>query len=113
MEKNKYMRERLFYQREQQIVLYEEANRKYHECDTEVKDNLIKTAKTICQPDDEEFKRQLESRQIDYQDLVTDIKEHISEIQAQNYANHWTNIRNQHNDFLADLRKKKAEQDAG
>jgi len=66
MEKNKYMRERLFYQRENQLVLYEEANKKYHKCEDEVKDNLIKMAKVICQPNEKEFTQVLESYQLDF-----------------------------------------------
>ena len=41
------MRERLYYQREGQPVLYEEANRNYNNCHAEISDNLIKQAKTI------------------------------------------------------------------
>lgn len=66
MEKNKYMRERLFYQRENQIVLYEEANAKYHKCQDVITDNLVKQAKTIVKPDEAEFTRYLESEKIDY-----------------------------------------------
>ena len=42
LEKNKYMRERIYYQKEQQTVLYEKANAKYHNCRDEVTDNLVK-----------------------------------------------------------------------
>ncbi len=98
MEKNKYMRERLFYQRENQIVLYEEANKKYHECEDEVKDNLIKMAKTICKPNEADFLQYLDSYQLDYTDaaIVGDISQRISETQAKNFANLWTDLRNQH-----------------
>ena len=95
MEKNKYMRERLFFQRENQIVLYEEANKKYHECEDEVKDNLIKMAKTICKPNEMDFLQYLDSYQLDYTDaaVVGDISKRISETQAKNFANLWTNLR--------------------
>ena len=36
------MRERIFYQREGQVVMYEEANKAYNGCDKEVRDNLVK-----------------------------------------------------------------------
>jgi hypothetical protein len=36
LEKNKYMRERIFYQREGQMVMYEEANKAYNNCENEV-----------------------------------------------------------------------------
>ena len=49
------MRERIFYQREGQMVMYEEANKSYNNCEEEVKDNLVKQAKTICQPSKEDF----------------------------------------------------------
>jgi CHAT domain-containing protein len=99
MEKNKYMRERLFYQRENQIVLYEEANKKYHDCENEVKDNLIKMAKTICQPNETDFIKYLDSFKLDYTNaaVVGNIGEQISERQAQNFANIWSDIQNNHN----------------
>ena len=48
LEKNKYMRERIFFQREGQLVLYDQANKAYHNAQAEVTDNLVKQAKTIC-----------------------------------------------------------------
>jgi hypothetical protein len=106
MQKNKYMRERLFYQRENQIVLYEEANKKYHECEDEVKDNLIKMAKTICKPDEAEFADFLDQYQLDYSDagVVGNIGERISHGQATNFANKWTELRNKHQEQLNRLR---------
>jgi hypothetical protein len=111
MEKNKYMRERLFYQRENQIVLYEEANKKYHECEDEVKDNLIKMAKTICTPNEEEFTNYLSSFQIDYTDvgIVGDISKRITKLQAQEYADHWTKLQTDHNAELNRLERLKNE----
>ena len=80
LEKNKYMRERLFYQRENKIVMYEEANRKYHSCEDEQKDNLTKTAKTICKPNEELFHKFLAVNNLDYEDasVTGDIKLRIS-----------------------------------
>jgi len=85
LEKNKYMRERLYYQREGHIVLYEEANRKYHNCDEEITDNLCKQAITVCKPDVKVFDEKLKVYQIDFDDeaFAGDIKERISEYQAQ------------------------------
>ena len=51
------MRERIFYQREGQMVMYEEANKSYNNCEGEVKDNLVKQAKTICNPSKEDFEK--------------------------------------------------------
>ena len=77
LEKNKYMRERLFYQREGQIVMYEEANRNYHKCDEEVTDNLVKQAITVVKPELKEFEERLKAYKIDFDDdaFAGDIKE--------------------------------------
>ena len=48
LEKNKYMRERIYYQKEQKMVLYNKANAKYQNCRDDVTDNLVKMATTIC-----------------------------------------------------------------
>jgi len=42
MEKNKYMRERVYYQRNNEIAMYEAANKAYLNCRKDVEDNLIK-----------------------------------------------------------------------
>jgi hypothetical protein len=42
LEKNKYMRERIFYRNEGQAVLLAEANKNYNNCHKEVEDNLVK-----------------------------------------------------------------------
>jgi hypothetical protein len=42
MEKNKYMRERIFYQRNNEHGMYEESNRLYNACEEIIKDNLFK-----------------------------------------------------------------------
>ena len=63
--KNKYMRERLYYQRENKIVLYEEANSKYHKCEDEIQDNFIKQAKTILKPNETKFKHFLDQENLD------------------------------------------------
>lgn len=55
LEKNKYMRERIYYQNAGHVVLYEQANTRYKLCRDEVTDNLVKQAKTICKPTPEEF----------------------------------------------------------
>merc|ERR1711937_284085 len=55
MEKNKYMRERVYYQRNNEIAMYEKANKDYLNCRKDVEDNLIKQAKTVCKPDPIEF----------------------------------------------------------
>jgi len=50
LEKNKYMRERLAFRGAGQMTLFDRANKKYHECESEVTDNLVKQAKTILKP---------------------------------------------------------------
>jgi len=50
LEKNKYMRERVFYQRTGQIALYEKANKSYNNCRKDVEDNIIKQARTVFKP---------------------------------------------------------------
>ena len=47
LEKNKHMRDRLVYKGEKQIVLYEQANKKYHEAEGNLTDNMVKQAKVI------------------------------------------------------------------
>lgn len=42
MEKNKYMRERVYYQRNNEVAMYEQANKAYMNCRKDVEDNLIK-----------------------------------------------------------------------
>ena len=42
MEKNKYMRERVYYQRNNEVAMYEQANKAYLNCRQDVEDNLIK-----------------------------------------------------------------------
>ena len=42
LEKNKYMRERVFYQRSGQIAMYEHANRAYNSARPHVEDNILK-----------------------------------------------------------------------
>ena len=64
LEKNKYMRERIYYQYSQQSVLYEQANSKYKNCSKYVTDNCIKQAKTICKPSAEEFDRYFKNIQV-------------------------------------------------
>lgn len=57
MEKNKYMRERIFYQRNNEIAMYEESNRLYSLCEGITKDNLFKQAITICKISKEDLER--------------------------------------------------------
>ena len=65
LEKNKYMRERIYYQNAKQTVLYEQANNRYKLCRDEVTDNLVKQAKTICKPTPEEFDKYFKQFHID------------------------------------------------
>ena len=110
LEKNKYMRERLYYQREGQIVLYEEANKNYHKCDEEVTDNLVKQAITVCQPNVQVFEEKLKAYKIDFDDeaFAGDIKEKIKEYQAREYLQAWDKIVSEHEATLNRLKQLKA-----
>jgi hypothetical protein len=48
-------------------VLYEKANKQYQNCRSEVTDNLVKQAKTICKPTADDFAKYFEEFQIDDQ----------------------------------------------
>ena len=96
LEKNKYMRERIFYQREGQIQLYEEANRKYHTCEDEITDNLVRQAKTIYAPSSEDFQRYFQEFNVDDDQNQREIKDQIPELQAKEYLNTWIRIQNDH-----------------
>ena len=106
LEKNKYMRERIFYQREGQHVLYQRANAAYHDCKNEVTDNLVKQAKTICQPSQQEFKDYFEEFGIedDAEGLNDDIAKKIDRNSAQNFHQTWLKIQSDHSKELNRLR---------
>lgn len=65
LEKNKYMRERIYYQKEKQSVLYEKANAKYQNCRDDITDNLVKQARTICKPSADEFRKHFDIFKLD------------------------------------------------
>jgi len=95
MEKNKHMRERVYYQRNNEIAMYEQANKAYLNCRKDVEDNLIKQAKTICKPDPIDFQKYFG----EYFDAANvdpgfdDITERISEYQARIYYEQWLKIK--------------------
>ena len=82
MEKNKYMRERIFYQRNNEIAMYEESNRLYNACEGVIQDNLFKQAITICKitPDNlnlyfSQFKGKFsEGNQADIKDIISEMQ---------------------------------------
>lgn len=57
LSKNKFMRERIYYQRSNEFALYEEANDNYNSCRAEITDNLVSQAQVICSPDPDEFEK--------------------------------------------------------
>jgi len=67
--------------------MYEEANKNYHGCEDEIKDNLVKQAKTVCKPNLKIFEEKLKAFKIDFDDEAFggDIKLKISEYQANDY----------------------------
>ena len=98
MEKNKYMRERIYYQRTNQHALYEEANKNYTRCGEQVSDNLVKQAKTICNPSTEEFERHFSEFHIDVAENFEDdnaIWERITKDAAFKYFTRYQELKNE------------------
>ena len=94
LEKNKFMRERIYYQKEGKTVLYDKANTKYQNCRDDVTDNLVKMAKTICKPTGEEFKKHFEIFKLDDQQNMDgdDIADRIPFLKASEYHQKWLKI---------------------
>jgi len=112
LEKNKYMRERIFYQRERQQVLYDEANQNYNNCNIEIEDNLVKQAKTICKPSAEDFDRYFkkEFNLMDDEAFVGSLRDRINETAAKDFYNKWRQFVEE---FDAEKAKYEAAQAAG
>ena len=113
MEKNKYMRERVYYQRNNEIAMYEIANRAYLTCRKDVMDNLIKQAKTVCKPDPIDWQKYLDENFDDANvDVgVDDIAERISLMEARKYLEMWMRIKSmfaEEKNRLQELRAKGA-----
>lgn len=94
LEKNKYMRERIFYQRERQQVLYDEANKNYNQCNIEIEDNLVKQAKTICKPSKEDFDNffKKEFNLMEDEAFVGSLRQRIDENAAKQFFNQWRQL---------------------
>ena len=45
----------MYYQREGEVVMYEDVNKSYNNCEADITDNLVKQAKTIFKPKPEDF----------------------------------------------------------
>ena len=112
LEKNKYMRESIYFQRNNEIVLYEKANKAYQNCRQEVTDNLVKQAKTICKPTAEEFAKYFEEFHIDDQTNMDqdDIATRIPLLKAQDYHSTWIKIQSDHRAKMQELERKKNNQ---
>lgn len=95
MEKNKYMRERVYYQRNNEIAMYEAANKAYLNCRKDVEDNLIKQAKTVCKPNPQDFAKYFGDYFVDAKVEFgeDDIKERISEYDARRFYEMWIKIK--------------------
>lgn len=94
MEKNKYMRERVYYQRSGQIALYERANKAYNNCRGDVEDNVLKQAKTILKPDPTDFENYFgELYTIAEDGNDEEISDRISEYEARKYMEMWIRIK--------------------
>jgi len=88
------MRERIFYQREAQMVMYEEANKAYNNCENEVKDNLVKQAKTICNPSKDDFDKYFSQFGVNYHDQTSkEIADQIPKTMAQGFFDVYSKIR--------------------
>ena len=98
MEKNKYMRERVYYQRNNEVAMYEQANKAYLNCRQDVEDNLIKQAKTICKPDQADLNKYFKDYQVKIEGDFDDITQRISEYEARKYFEMWLKIQT---DFAA------------
>ena len=94
MEKNKFMRERVYYHRNNEFAMYEQANKSYMNCRKDVEDNLIKQAKTVCKPAPVDFQKYFgeyfEKTVVDVG--ADDISERISEYEARKYYEMWIKI---------------------
>ena len=78
-------------------MLYEEANRKYHNCQEIISDNLVKQAKTIVKPNVDEFDKWLKSQKIDYMEATyQDMELQINETRSKDLMNSWNDIRRQY-----------------
>ena len=94
MEKNKYMRERVFYQRSGEIVMYERANKAYNHVEVEVKNNIIKQAKIVFKPPAADFNAYFAELYDTAGDDLNEeeIAEQISEYEARKFYEQWTKI---------------------
>lgn len=92
--KNKYIRERVYYQRTGQTALYEAANRNYLHAPREVEDNLVKQAKVVIKPPPEDFNHYFSDFHVKEMSHEGDSKilEEISEYEARKYYEMWMKI---------------------
>lgn len=72
--------------------MYQEANKNYHNCEHEVTDNLVKQAKTICNPSKADFDKYFAEFEVDSNEAIGDIKDKISDMQARDFLATWTQI---------------------
>jgi hypothetical protein len=94
LEKNKFMRERVYYQRSGQIALYEQANANYNKAEKNVRDNIVKQALTVIKPDPmdwDQYKEELANAGDG--EIDEDIENRISEFEARKYMEMWTRIK--------------------
>ena len=94
LEKNKYMRERVYYQRSGQIAMYEHANRLYNNARPNVEENIVKQAKSVMKPSPGDFEKYFgdlyHAAEGDDDDKIQD---RISEYEARKYMDMWTKIK--------------------
>ena len=96
LEKNKYMRERVYYQRSGQIALFEYANKQYNGVKKHVEDNIFRQAKSVFKPNPTDFDKyikQFYDEKFIEDNEVYNVEEKISEFEARKYLEIWNNIK--------------------
>merc|ERR1711937_18860 len=89
------MRERVYYQREGQIAMYEAANKKYNNCGGQNEENVILQVKTVLKPNPHDFQRYFDHMfNVDGEvDEDAEIAERITEYEARKYMEMWNDIK--------------------
>ena len=93
LEKNKYMRERVYYQKQNEIAMYEQANKAYLNVRKDVIDNLTKQAKTICKPTPEDFQKYIPEMYDEAFDTLNDKDVELPEQEVRNFYDMWIQIK--------------------
>lgn len=96
LDKNKYMRERVYYQRSGQIAMYEHANKQYNRVKQSVEENIFRQARSVFKPNPQDFEKYIGEF---YDDAVINMEDgdnidsKISEYEARKYLETWNQIK--------------------